>query len=69
MQSKNFSKIVNILYNEEIDNIDGEEVEEKKNGNIQIKPEIIYDKFSGNMKIEFQIGKSKMYKIKNLSEF
>ncbi|MBR3001984.1 MAG: SNF2 helicase associated domain-containing protein [Clostridia bacterium] len=69
MQSKNFSKIVNILYNEEIDNIDGEDIQEKGNGNINIEPEIIYDKFSGNMKVEFKIGKTKMYKIKNLAEF
>lgn len=67
--NKSFGKIVNILYNEEIDNIDGEEKQDSNNGNIKIIPQIIYDKFSGNMKIEFEIGKNKMYKIKNLSEF
>ena len=69
MENKNFKKIVNILYNEEIQNINGEEVEEKNTGIINIEPRIIYDKFTGNMKMEFKIGKNKMYKIKNLTEF
>ena len=68
-KNKNFNKIVNILYNEEIGNIDGEETQGKKDGKINIEPQILYDKFSGNMKIEFKIGKTKMYKIKNLAEF
>lgn len=67
--NKNFNKIVNILYNEEIENIDGDENLAKKTGTINIEPQILYDKFSGNMKIEFKIGKTRMYKIKNLSEF
>ncbi len=69
MSTKNFNKIVNILYNEEIDNIGGEENKSKDSGTLNIEPQIIYDKFSGNMKVEFKIGKNKMYKIKNLSEF
>lgn len=69
MQNKNFKKIVNILYNEEIENINGEEIEEKASGVIKIEPRILYDKFSGNMKMEFTIGKNKMYKIKNLADF
>lgn len=69
MQNKSFNKIVNILYNEEIENINGEELEETKKGTITIEPKILYDKFSGNMKMEFKIGKNKMYKIKNLAEF
>lgn len=69
MQNKSFNKIVNILYNEEIENINGEEQDNKKNGTVSIEPKILYDKFSGNMKMEFKIGKTKMYKIKNLAEF
>lgn len=69
MQNKSFNKIVNILYNEEIENINGEELEGTKKGTITIEPKILYDKFSGNMKMEFKIGKNKMYKIKNLAEF
>ena len=66
---KNFSKIVNTFYNEEIENISEEEIDIKSKGTIKLEPKIIYDKFTGNMKIEFQIGKNKMYKIKNLAEF
>ena len=69
MQNKSFNKIVNILYNEEIENINGEELNNLKQGTVKIQPRILYDKFSGNMKMEFKIGKNRMYKIKNLSEF
>lgn len=66
---KNFKNIVNIFYNEEIEGI--EEIEEKIKvpGKIKIEPKIFYDKFSGDMKVEFKIGDTKMYKIKNLSQF
>ncbi len=67
--NKNFNKIVNILYNEEIENIEGEEGIVIEKDAITLEPQILYDKFSGNMKVEFLIGKSKMHKIKNLSEF
>ena len=66
---RNFKQIVNIFYNEEIDGINGEEDKLKKPGTIKIEPKIFYDKFSGDMKIEFKLGNKKMYKIKNLSEF
>ena len=55
---KNFSKIVNTFYNEEIENISEEEIDIKSKGTIKLEPKIIYDKFTGNMKIEFQIGKN-----------
>ncbi len=41
----------------------------KNKGTIQLEPKVIYDKFSGDMKVEFKIGNKKMYKIKDLSEF
>ena len=66
---RNFRQIVNIFYNEEIDGIGNQEVNTKKNGDIKIEPQIYFDKFVGDMKIEFKIGNKKMYKIKNLSEF
>ena len=66
---KNFKQIVKIFYNEEIDGINNEEETIKKQGNIKIEPKIYYDKFVGDMKVEFKIGNKKMYKIKNLSEF
>ena len=65
-----FKQIVNTFYNEEIEKLDEEdEIILKDNGTIKIEPKIIYDKFSGDMKVEFKIGNKKMYKIKNLSEF
>ena len=66
---KNFKHIVNIFYNEEIEGINAQEEKIKKTGTIKIEPKIFYDKFSGDMKIEFKIGNKKMYKIKNLAEF
>ena len=66
---KNFKQIVNIFYNEEIERMDTESEQLKKPGTIRIEPKIFYDKFSGDMKIEFKIGNKKMYKIKNLAEF
>jgi hypothetical protein len=67
---RNFKQIVNTFYNEEIDGLDNdEEITLKNKGTIKIEPKIIYDKFSGDMKVEFKIGNNKMYKIKDLSEF
>ena len=64
----NFKQMVNIFYNEEVEGIQTEE-KFKKEGDIKIEPQIFYDKFVGDMKIEFKIGNKKMYKIKNLAEF
>lgn len=66
---RNFKQIVNIFYNEEVDGIDEEETELLGKGNIKIEPQIFYDKFTGDMKVEFKIGNKKMYKIKNLADF
>ena len=45
------------------------DVELKNKGTIKIEPQIIYDKFTREMKIEFKIGNKRMYKLKNLAEF
>lgn len=67
---RNFKQIVNTFYNEEIEEIDqDEEVVLKNKGTIKLEPKVTYDKFSGDMKVEFKIGSKKMYKIKDLSEF
>lgn len=67
---RNFKQIVNTFYNEEIEEINyDEEIILKNKGTIKLEPKIIYDKFSGDMKVEFKIGTNKMYKIKDLSEF
>lgn len=67
---RNFKQIVNTFYNEEIEEIgDNDEITLKNKGIIRLEPKIIYDKFSGALKVEFKIGSKKMYKIKDLSEF
>jgi len=66
---RNFQQMVNIFYNEAIDGIDEEETILQKAGTIKLEPKIFYDRFLGDMKIEFKIGNKRMYKIKNLSEF
>ena len=66
---KIFNQMVNIFYNEELEDIESEQLEIKHQGTIKLEPSIYYDKFTGEMKLEFKIGKTKMYKIKNLSEF
>lgn len=65
-----FNQIVKTLYNEEIDEIDSNiDIELKNKGTIRIEPQIIYDRFTREMKIEFKIGNKRMYKLKNLAEF
>lgn len=69
-QYRNFKQIVNTFYNEEIEEINYEEdIILKDRGTLKLEPKIIYDKFSGDMKVEFKMGASKMYKMKDLSEF
>lgn len=66
---RNFKQIVATFYNEEVEGMDASQETVQKYGNIRIEPKIYYDKFSGDMRVEFKIGNKKMYKIKNLAEF
>ena len=68
---RNFKQIVNELYAEEMKEIQEPEntIKEEMQEKIKIKPKIIYDKHSSNLKIEFEIGTQEMYKIKELSGF
>ena len=59
---RNFKHIVNIFYNEEIEGINIQEENIKKSGTIKIEPKIFFDKFSGDMKVEFKIGDKKCIK-------
>lgn len=70
-QYKSFKQIVNTFYNEELEEIDSnnENAVIRKKKSIKLQPKIYYDKFTGDMRAEFKIGNSKMYKIKELSEF
>lgn len=67
---RNFKQLVNLFYNEEIENIDKKiKIGIQDNNKVKIEPIIIYDKLTGSMKVEFKIGIDKMYKINELSEF
>lgn len=68
---RNFKQIVNSFYHEEIEGIDenNDPIVLKNKGTIRIEPRILYDKFSGEMKLEFKMGNKRMYKIKNLVDF
>ena len=66
---RNFRQMVNSFYQEEIEGISDEEDEIKQKGSIKIEPIIYYEKFSGDIKVEFKIGNKKMYRIKNLADF
>lgn len=66
---RNFNQIMNIFYNEELNEIDKDEEMISNKGTIKIEPKILYDKFAGTMKVEFKIGSNRMYKLKNLSDF
>ncbi len=66
---RGFKQIVNTFYHDEIEEIEEEETKLKEQGEIKLEPEVFYDKFSGDMKVEFKIGNKRMYKIKSLSEF
>lgn len=66
----NFKQIVNTFYHEELDKMDQEEnILGKEKGTLSIEPKLIYDKFTGDMKVEFKIGNKRKYKIKSLPEF
>ena len=66
----NFRKIVNELYNEELQEINTKEIsellEERK---VKIEPKIIHDRFETKLRLELKIGTSRMYKIKDLTDF
>ncbi len=68
-QYRSFKQMINAFYKEEIDEIDNQQAEIKDKGNIELEPKILYDKFNGDIKVEFKIGNKKKYKLKNLSEF
>ena len=66
----NFRKIVTELYNEELQEINAEELEQlPENKKIKIEPRLIFDRFDSKLKLEIKIGNSRMYKIKDLPAF
>ena len=66
----NFKKIVKSLYNEELEEINKESLEElPENKKVKIEPKVIYNRYESKLKLEFRIGITRMYKIKDLAEF
>ncbi len=67
----NFKQIINSIYNEELAEIDSNinDIDIPDIGSVKLQPNLIYDKFSKKIKVEFKIGNKRMYKIKNLSQF
>ncbi len=66
---RSFKQIVNEFYAEEMHEIEETSETEEEKEKIQIEPKLIYDKYTGNLKLEFKIGNERMYKIKDLGEF
>ena len=63
----NFRRIVNELYNEQMNelNVEDEILENK----VKIETRLIADKYDGKLRLEFKIGNNRMYKLKDLKEF
>ena len=67
---KNFNNMINSFYNEELEEINKEQNNYLQgNEKVKIETRLEYDKFSYGMKLDFKIGTSRMYKIKDLTEF
>ncbi len=66
----NFQKIVTTLYNEELQEINvGKTGILSKDKKIRIEPKIILDRFENKLKLEVKIGNTRMYKVKDLTDF
>ena len=69
-QFATFRKVVTELYNEELQEINSESMEIlPENKKIKIEPKIMIDIYDSKLRLEFKIGNTRMYKIKNLSDF
>ena len=67
---KNFTNLINTFYNDEIHKINGSNLELlPEKDKIKIETKIEYDKYSYGLKLEFKIGNSRMYKLKDLTDF
>lgn len=61
-----YRQMINTFYEQEQNDA---EVKIHAAGDIKIEPKILYNYNSKELKVEFKIGKTQMYKIKNLTEF
>ena len=64
-QNHNFKQLINVFFDE----LTEEKTKQSNINNIKIEPKIIMDRFQSKMKLEFKIGQTQMYKLKNLPEF
>ena len=67
---KNFKNMISSFYNDELQELNNEQnnyLPEKDK--VKIEARLEYDKFSYGMKLDFKIGKNRMYKLKDLTEF
>lgn len=66
-----FTDLINTFYDEELMLIDDTEQQPVSlDKNVRIVPKIMFDKYSGEMKLEFKIGTQKqLYKLRDLVEF
>ena len=65
---RNFKQMIHAFYQEEVETYETKE-EMTATHKVKIFPEIWYDQYSKEMKLELKIGEEKLYKIKSLSDF
>lgn len=66
---KNFKNMISTFYNDELEEINKEQNNYLKNNKVKIEARLEYDKFSYGMKLDFKIGTTRMYKLKDLTDF
>ena len=67
---KSFTNLINSFYNDELEEFDNDDIVKLSDKDkIKIETKIEYDKFTNEMKLEFRLGRNRMYKIKDLTEF
>ena len=61
-----YRQMINSFYKDEQD---AESLKLKSVGDIKLEPVVIYSKYNKELKVEFKVGNSTMYKIQNIKEF
>ncbi len=61
-----YRQMINSFYKDEQD---AESLKLKSVGDIKIEPTVIYSKYNKELKVEFKVGNTTMYKIQNIKEF
>lgn len=67
---RGINNLINLFYNDELKELSQEKnIYLSKKDKLKIEVKVNYDKFSTSIKLEFKIGNSRMYKLKDLTEF